>query len=524
MGHLLALLVAALPEVNLSLLRPASGSDGLLGVEGARPPTDSSEPLQLQVGLDFGYKPIRIGLDGVSHESRSGGWVQLAAPLNGYASIFAQLPITLGQWQSGSVAQVAGAPTPSFGFSVGDIRAGVRHGFLRGPIDLAGQLSVEVASGAHQSLTDDQRLVVEGLVAVARRRGQLELIGNAFLRFRPPHDVGTAKLGNEIGLRGGAAWWLSTRSRAYAELELQSSLRDLSQQSFPIEWRIGATLCATSVIAADLAGGTRLDDGLGAPSLRGVVALRYAPSLCTPPKRDTGPEPGLKELVAQIAKGRAEREKEEQEKRIPKLLGPSESAAREALIRSEAADLLPASEGQAASRATTYGEEESRDSDGDGVPDAIDNCPFVKGPADNAGCPRAEKQIVSIRENRIDILDKVYFAPAKTLIHPRSTRLLNQIARVLKNHPEVVRIDVQGHTDSTGRIATNLALSQARAEAVVGALIRRGVAANRMVAHGFGPNQPIATNSTRQGREKNRRVEFRVIRRRVAGEVTDVGP
>ena len=105
MGHLLALLVAALPEVNLSLLRPASGSDGLLGVEGARPPTDSSEPLQLQVGLDFGYKPIRMGLDGVSHESRSGGWVQLAAPLNGYASIFAQLPITLGQL--GSVAHLS---------------------------------------------------------------------------------------------------------------------------------------------------------------------------------------------------------------------------------------------------------------------------------------------------------------------------------------------------------------------------------------------------------------------------------
>src|SRR5207237_9033847 len=146
--HLLALLVAALPEVTRSLLRPGGGSDGLLGVEGARPPTDSSEPLQLQVGLDFGYKPIRIGLDGVSHESRSGGWVQLAAPLNGYASIFAQLPITLGQCQSGSVAQVAGAPTPSLAFSVGDVRAGVRHGVLRRPIDLAAQPSVEVAGGA----------------------------------------------------------------------------------------------------------------------------------------------------------------------------------------------------------------------------------------------------------------------------------------------------------------------------------------------------------------------------------------
>jgi outer membrane protein OmpA-like peptidoglycan-associated protein len=118
----------------------------------------------------------------------------------------------------------------------------------------------------------------------------------------------------------------------------------------------------------------------------------------------------------------------------------------------------------------------------------------------------------------------VYFAPGKTLIHPRSTRLLNQIGRVLKTHPEVVRIEVQGHTDSTGGMAMNLALSQARAEAVVGALIRRGVSADRMVAKGFGPKQPIATNATAQGREKNRRVEFRVVQRKVAGEVTDVVP
>src|SRR5205823_7493233 len=87
------------------------------------------------------------------------------------------------------------------------------------------------------------------------------------------------------------------------------------------------------------------------------------------------------------------------------------AAARETLVRSEASDLLPASEAEAASRATLYGEEQTRDSDGDGVPDAIDNCPNQKGPADNAGCPRGEKQIVTLRDTRLEILDKVYFAP-----------------------------------------------------------------------------------------------------------------
>jgi len=92
----------------------------------------------------------------------------------------------------------------------------------------------------------------------------------------------------------------------------------------------------------------------------------------------------------------------------------------------------------------------------------------------------------------------------------------------MKAHPEILKVQVQGHTDSRGRSAMNLALSQARAEAVVGALIRRGIAPPRLMARGYGPARPLATNTTRQGREKNRRVEFRVLQRRAAGEVVDV--
>src|SRR3989442_1172149 len=153
--------------------------------------------------------------------------------------------------------------------------------------------------------------------------------------------------------------------------------------------------------------------------------------------------------------------------------------------------------------------------------------PARRAAAGSAAPPRRggrERKMGGRRETRLDILDKVYFAPGKAAIQSRSTRLLNQIARVLKSHPEVVRVEVQGHTDSNGGTAMNMTLSQARAEAVVGALIRRGVSADRMVARGFGPTQPIATNATRQGREKNRRVEFRVAQRRTAGEVIDIAP
>ena len=518
MSILCALLLAAAPDANLSLLRPASGSDGLLGVEGARPPNDPSEPLQLQLGFEAGYKPVRLG-PGAAIDSRLGGWVQLSARLNDLVSVFALLPVTLHQ--DGDLTAL-GATAPELGFAVGDVRLGARHSFLRGPLDVAGQVALEFATGRSQSLTTDQRLVGEALVAVAARRGDWEWIGNAFLRLRPPRDLAGVEVGNELGLRGGAVRWLSGHSRVYLELELQTSLRAFAQESFPIEWRAGATVCPMSAIALDLGGGTRLDDGLGAPTVRGVLALRFAPSFCAPPRKPTGPEPGLKELVAQIAKERAEREKVEQEQKLPKLVQRSEAEAKEELARSEARVLLPPSESHAIARGEQYAEEDTRDTDGDGVPDSEDNCPTQKGPKSNHGCPVSEKQVVSLGEKLIQINEKVYFAPGKTLIHPRSTRLLNQIARVLKTHPELVRLDVQGHTDSRGGMAVNMALSQARAEAVVGALIRRGVAGSRLVAHGFGPTRPVAPNDTAAGREQNRRVEFRVIQRKIAGEVVDV--
>jgi OOP family OmpA-OmpF porin len=515
---LLALLVAAAPDANLSLLRPASGSDGLLGVEGARPPSDPAEALQLQLGFDAAYKPVRLG-PGARVDSRLGGWLLLAAPLNRQLSIFAQLPVTLRQ--TGDVSAL-GAAQPSFGFAVGDVRVGARHGFLGAPLDLAAQLALELNTGASQSLTSDQRIAVEGLVAAGRRRGDLELLGNLLVRFRAPRDVGPVKLGNQIGLRLGAAYWASTRSRLYGELELQSSLRDFSQQSIPIEWRAGATLCPTSAIAVDFAGGTRLDDGLGAPSLRGVVALRYAPMFCRPATRQTGPEPGVKELVAEIARQRAAREKAEAEGRLPDLLTPSERDAREKLARLEAEALLPPSEAKGLERAETFAEEDSRDSDGDGVPDRLDNCPHEKGPATNQGCPVGDKQVVAMREDQIEILEKVYFDPGNARVLARSARLVSQIAGVIKSHAELVLIEVQGYTDSRGGKAMNVALSQARAKAVVQALTRRGVAADRLVGRGYGPSRPVAPNATAQGREKNRRVEFRVLKRTVAGEVIEV--
>jgi outer membrane protein OmpA-like peptidoglycan-associated protein len=129
---------------------------------------------------------------------------------------------------------------------------------------------------------------------------------------------------------------------------------------------------------------------------------------------------------------------------------------------------------------------------------------------------------VVLREDRIEILEKVYFSPGKARIEARSKQLLDQVAGVLKSHPELVRIQVEGHTDDRGSASFNQTLSQARAEAVVRALAQRGISPQRLVARGFGLGRPVTSNATRQGREKNRRVEFRVVQRRLAGEVIEL--
>jgi outer membrane protein OmpA-like peptidoglycan-associated protein len=151
------------------------------------------------------------------------------------------------------------------------------------------------------------------------------------------------------------------------------------------------------------------------------------------------------------------------------------------------------------------------DGDKDGVADRFDNCPSEPGPADNQGCPAKVKQLVVITREKIEIKDKIYFDTGLATIQARSFRLLEQIASVLKSHPEIKLVQIEGHTDSTGSAETNRKLSNDRANSVRDFLVSKGVEAARLRAVGFGPDRPVDTNETAEGREKNRRVEFNIV-------------
>ncbi|MCB9764841.1 MAG: OmpA family protein [Alphaproteobacteria bacterium] len=120
---------------------------------------------------------------------------------------------------------------------------------------------------------------------------------------------------------------------------------------------------------------------------------------------------------------------------------------------------------------------------------------------------------VRVTRERIDIDDKVYFEFDKAIIKPESYSLLDEVAQTIIDHPELLRIRIEGHTDSKGNDAYNMRLSQERADAVRMYFQNKGVEASRLVSIGFGETRPIDTNETEAGRANNRRVAFYIEER-----------
>lgn len=157
----------------------------------------------------------------------------------------------------------------------------------------------------------------------------------------------------------------------------------------------------------------------------------------------------------------------------------------------------------------------AHDSDGDGVDDRLDRCPNTppRTPVDAYGCPLLfpEERVPAApgappRRPTV-VLKGVTFQTGSSALRPESYAVLDVVAQSLIDNPEI-RIEIAGYTDNTGSATVNTRLSQARALAVRAYLARKGVTPTRMVARGYGPSGPIATNTTVAGRAQNRRVEL----------------
>jgi outer membrane protein OmpA-like peptidoglycan-associated protein len=108
------------------------------------------------------------------------------------------------------------------------------------------------------------------------------------------------------------------------------------------------------------------------------------------------------------------------------------------------------------------------------------------------------------------VLDYIYFETSKATLKPDSYEQLDQVIQFLENN-STVRLEISGHTDNVGSLSVNMKLSEARAKAVVDYLVSQGIDKSRLESKGYAFNEPIAPNYTPEGREKNRRVEFKVL-------------
>ena len=137
--------------------------------------------------------------------------------------------------------------------------------------------------------------------------------------------------------------------------------------------------------------------------------------------------------------------------------------------------------------------------------------PFEPMPVHARRPPPGPPRVV-LTPSSIQIGEKIQFALDSAEILPQSFDLLGEIAALLKENPQIIEVRIEGHTDSTGTAEHNRDLSRRRAESVRAFLVKSGVDGRRLSAQGFGPDRPIADNGTDEGREKNRRVEFDIVK------------
>ncbi len=155
------------------------------------------------------------------------------------------------------------------------------------------------------------------------------------------------------------------------------------------------------------------------------------------------------------------------------------------------------------------------DNDKDGIPDVLDKCPnepeTFNGFEDEDGCP--DKGSVVIQDNNILILEKIKFKTGSAEILPASNSILDMVSIALQHHPEFDLLEIAGHADERSTDEYNLRLTQLRVDSVMRAIVARGIAASRLRSKGYGEYCPEDPGHNEAAWEKNRRVEFKILKK-----------
>jgi OOP family OmpA-OmpF porin len=125
--------------------------------------------------------------------------------------------------------------------------------------------------------------------------------------------------------------------------------------------------------------------------------------------------------------------------------------------------------------------------------------------------PQPPPPTAALKANMIELSETVQFETDSAQLVDRSKQLLDDVARELADHPEVKKVQIEGHTDAVASKKHNMKLSQDRVASVKAYLLAKGVEPKRLTTKAFGETKPIGSNKTEEGRAKNRRVDFRIL-------------
>lgn len=130
--------------------------------------------------------------------------------------------------------------------------------------------------------------------------------------------------------------------------------------------------------------------------------------------------------------------------------------------------------------------------------------------AKNGGTVKRDFYVTPLEVGQSVDIENIYFETGKAVLKPSSFRSLNALVEFFQEYPNVV-VEIGGHTDNTGGAAINRRLSGERAKAVAEYMIEQGIGRERFTVKGYGPDKPKASNKTKKGRAKNRRVDFTIV-------------
>jgi outer membrane protein OmpA-like peptidoglycan-associated protein len=494
---------------DVDFSRPALSAEGGLFVETAQRAVSGTRFAAVRFDYAEGLLALRVGSGDRQQLLRS----RLGAHLMGaYATgpweLGVHLPLVLSQRTNFGVLKSQGVTGPLVdpvsSAALGDLRLVGKRTLLpeEAPLGLAALLDVRLPTGDKQAFASDGLSVQPGLV-VTRALGRVRLDAQIGYLFRNPgqyaqlvvHDGLTYGLGASAPLGHPGQGWLG-RTKVMAELLggwPRGNDATTARYRAPLGLRGGFRTALRHDLAVEAGAGTGLGSaGYGRESWRVFGGVRWVPRPVerSPEPAQTASTPAAPPPPAPALPG--------------PLLASAVSVDRDGDGIPDAQDLCPDQPG-------TADMDGCPDRDGDFIPDPQDKCPDEPGPAINDGCPVPAGPVVNIENGSLSLKDSIYFDTAKATLKPQSDRVLDAIATLLKDHPELKRVRVEGHTDNVGSAAYNKDLSQRRAASVVNALTHRGIAPGRLVPQGYGFDKPIADNKTALGRAKNRRVEFTIL-------------